>query len=265
MLSWQIEKNVISKLFYNGENIIKPWGFETADSSAFFSLEDGVGYRYNIINEYYSFDDKNYQANIDCQMKEGHWIVNIKDSIINEQCIERLVEAQTLEDSVFMDFVMRFRFKKNDIEYAEINKKKIYHNNTNVYYQFPVNNVFLKGYTFSINISILDCSVPDKMEPVMYVRDHGDEWVVHVRMIPKQWDKEVIKICTSWAGTRPLPQILTRILLKSDTLRNSMWYRGERAPYKNRLFRRLINPMAFGMVNVPKNKKLMWKVKLEIS
>ena len=39
MLNWEIENNVIQKLFYNNQNIIKPWGFETADSSAFFSLE----------------------------------------------------------------------------------------------------------------------------------------------------------------------------------------------------------------------------------
>lgn len=264
MLSWKIDKNVITELYYKGQNIINPWGFETADSSAFFSLEEGIGHRYHVVNEQYNFDDMNYQATVNCCMKEGHWALNINDSIVNGQSIERSVEAITLEDSIFMDFVMRFRFKKDEIQYALIDNKKIYHHNTNVYYQFPVRKVFLKGHTFDINIIILDCIVPDKMEPVMYVRDHGDEWVVHARMIPKEWDKEVIKICTNWAETRPLPQLLTNMLLKSDILRNSMWYRGERDPYKNKIFRRLVNPMAFGMVRVPKGQKLMWKVKFEI-
>lgn len=30
------------------ESIIYPWGVETADSDGFFSLEQGVGYRYRV-------------------------------------------------------------------------------------------------------------------------------------------------------------------------------------------------------------------------
>ena len=83
-------------------------------------------------------------------------------------------------------------------------------------------------------------------------------------MIPKAWDKEVIKICTAWAGTRPLPQVVSNALLKIDSIRDAIWYRGERRPYQNRVFRRLINPSAFGMVLVPKNSRIMWNVMLEV-
>ncbi|MBT5492083.1 hypothetical protein HOK00_07565 [bacterium] len=263
MLKWKIDKNVISELYYKGKNIINPWGFETADSSAFFSLEKGVGWRYKKLEETYNFDDFSFEANLITQMQEGKWQLNIEDNI-EENTIIRKIEAITLEECFFMDFVMRFRFKKEFIEYAKINDKKYFHNNTNVYYQYPVDKVFLKGKGFGINISILDKTVPEKMEPVMYVRDNKDEWVVHVRMVPKEWDKEVIKICTAWAGTRSLPQFISKPLLNIKAIKDALWYRGERNPYRSRIFRRLLNPCAFGMVKIKENSTLMWQVKMEI-
>ena len=264
MLKWKIENNVISKLYYNNQNIINPWGFETADSSAFFSLEKDIGWRYTKEIEEYNIQEKSNTAYLITKMKEGKWELNVNDTI-NDNKLIRKVEANTLEDGYFMDFVLRYRFKKEFIEYAQINDTKYYHNNTNIYYQFPVDKVFLQGKSFDIKLSIIDSIVPENMEPVMYVRDNRDEWVVHVRMVPKRWDKEVIKICTGWAGTRPLPQKLATSLLKWKWLKEQLWYRGERKPYECRLFRRFINPCAFGMVKVNKGSKLMWKAQLEIN
>lgn len=263
MLKWKIDKNVISELYYKEQNIINPWGFETADSSAFFSLEKDVGWRYEKLEENYSFDDVSFNANVTTQMQEGKWKLSIDDNI-EENTIIRKVEATTLKDCFFMDFVMRFRFKKEFIEYAQIADKKYYHNDTNVYYQYPADKIFLKGKGFDINISVIDKIVPEKMEPVMYVRDNKGEWVVHVRMVPKSWDKEVIKICTAWAGTRSLPQIISKPLLSIKAIKDALWYRGERSPYKCKIFRRFINPCAFGMVDIKENSKLMWHVKMGI-
>jgi hypothetical protein len=261
---WEIENGVISKLFVQGENIINPWGFETADSSAFFSLEEGVGWRYQLLEKQINYDNKKFIANLEIKMKEGRWKLFIRDEIENENLLIRYVEAECLEDTVFMDFVMRFRFKKSFIDYALISNKKIYHNNTNIYYQYPVDNVLLKGSKFDVKINIVDSLVPLKMKPVMYVRDNHGEWVVHVRMIPKKADKEVIKICTKWASTRPLPQLLSNMLLKSPKLKKFLWYRGEFAPFNSNILLKLFNPSAFPMVKIEKGSKLMWKVKVEI-
>ena len=264
MINWKIKHNVISELNFKNQNIINPWGFETADSSAFFSLENNIGWRYKKVLEEYQFDETINKAHIITQMQEGKWELFVNDEI-KDNVLIRNVEATTLEDSYFMDFVLRYRFKKEFIEYAKINDTKYYHKDTNVYYQFPVKEVFLQGKGFDINLSIIDSIVPDGMEPMMYVRDNRDEWVVHVRMVPKKWDKEVIKICTGWAGTRPLPQKLATFLLKWKWLREQLWYRGERKPYRCKLFRKFINPCAFGMVKIVKDSKLMWKTKLEIN
>ncbi|EKN66455.1 hypothetical protein BABA_15137 [Neobacillus bataviensis LMG 21833] len=263
-MHWLIKDNIINKLFINDENIINPWGFETADSSAFFSLEEGIGWRYNIVKREINYDNKKFAANIENQMKEGKWKLKIDDKIMDNHSIVRFVEAECLEDTIFMDFVMRFRFKKEFIDYAIIAEKKIKHNNSNIYYQYPVNNVFLKGSKFNVNVDILESKVPSAMKPVMYVRDNNGEWVVHVRMLPLRTDKEVIKICTKWAATRPLPQLISKNLLKFSRLRNFLWYRGEFSPINNNILLKLFNPSAFPMVKVKKGTKLMWKVRVEI-
>lgn len=264
-INWEINNNVISKLYVNDKNIIYPWGFETADSSAFFSLESGVGWRYNCIKENHNFDDKKYEANITTKMKEGKWDLKIRDHIVNESQLERMVEAECLEDTNFMDFVMRFRFKKEYFNVASIADKNIYHKKSNIYHQYPVQQVKLMGDDIGIKINILDSDVPAQMSPVMYVRDSGNEWVIHVRMLPKICDKEVIKICTKWAQTRPLPSLITKIILKSNKIKQFLWYRGEVAPYNNNLFLKIFNPSAYPMTRLKKGTKLMWKVRMELN
>lgn len=264
MLRWKIERRVISELFFNNENVINPWGIETADSSAFFSLEEGKGWRYQILKEDYLLNDKQYRAELITRMKEGLWSLEIKDNISEPNCVARKARLNCLEDSFFMDFVMRFRFKKEFIQYAEIAGKRYYHHDTNIYYQYPAEAVFLKGRDFDVTISVIDKKVPDKMRCYMYVRDRADEWVVHARMLPCQWDKEVLKLCNVWAGTRPLPQVLTNIILKSEKARKRLWYRSESAPYKNKILR-LINPNVFPMVRIGKGEELVWNITVQIN
>ena len=263
MISWEIDDSIISKLIINGKNIIYPWGVETADSSSFFSLEKSVGLRNRILYEKYFHNDRNYRVAMSTKMKEGKWALSINDSI-KDNSVFRCVEATMLEDTFMMDFVLRFRFKKKYIKYIEINGERLFHRNKNIYHQFQSSLVYLKGFSFDLKLTIEDSKVPFKMMSVVYVRDRKDEWVVHFRMLPKIWDKEVIKICTSWAKTKPLPQCISNLLLSSVRIRKSLWYRPERNPYKNRLYRYLINPAAYPMVLLNKNEELKWNVKMEV-
>lgn len=264
-MNWRVSNNVISELNVNGDNIIKPWGFECADSSSFFSLEDGNGLRYNLLSKDNNFTDKFYSENLVVEMKEGKWKLDISDSIDSNKKIIRYVNAECLEDTIFMDFVMRFRFKKNIIQQAIIFDKEISHNNTNIYYQYPVNKVLLKGKRYEINIKVIDSLVPKNMNPYIYVRDNKDEWVVHIRMLPNEYYKNVIKICTGWAKTRPLPQFISNLLLKYDRLKDFLWYRGENKPQNTNIFLKLFNPSAFPMAKVDRGTRLMWKVRMNIN
>jgi hypothetical protein len=263
MLKWEIENGVVSKLYIDDENYINPWGAETADSSAFFSLETGVGYRFKYLNQKHSFTKTLNKHDLSIQMKEGSWDLNIQDEIKSESKINRKMSLVCKEDSFLMDFVLRFRFLKKHIEYAEIADKKFIHEDTNIYNQFVTNSVFLKGKSNSIKISINDFITHEHFQPEMYVRDRGDEWIVHVRMFPKKSDKDVIKLCSILFKTRPIAHFLTKILLSFKYIRKNLWYRGEKSPYKSKIMR-FLNPNAFALVKIKAGDKLMWNVDMDI-
>jgi len=262
-MKWKIENNCISKLDVKGDNLILPWGMETADSSAFFSLEDGVGYRYQMISREVDHTDQHYRGCYVVQMVEGKWKLNIEDKILSEHSLHRTAKLLCLEDSHFMDFVMRFRFKKSYFPFAMIDGKKFQHANTNIYYQYPVREASLEGEKYQITLNVEEVQCPESLSPYMYVRDHEDEWVVHARMLPVNWDKEVVKLCNPWAKTRPLPQVLSNFLLAVPAIKKSLWYRGEKKPFTNRIMRR-INPLACPIVKLKQGEELLWKVKVEI-
>jgi hypothetical protein len=263
MLTWEIKNRVIHKLYWKGNNIISPWGFETADSSAFFSLEKNYGYRYEIISEEYEAYPEFYKGNLIIQMKEGKWELNFEDTIEKGNLVRRKATIKCLEDSYFMDFVLRFQIKKKLIEYSIIENKIIYHKDTNFYHQYPVKEVYLKGESEEFKISIINSDVPNGMIPMMYVRDREDVWIVHVRMLPTRYDKIVIKLCNNWFKTKPIPQFLSKIILLNKKVKQKLWYRGEKSRFKSKLWR-FINPAAFPMVKLEKGTTLSWETEFKI-
>lgn len=263
---WKIEDGIIKELIFDNKNIIKPWGFETADSSAFFSLEKDFGYRYKIISKNSFSDSYVNEGTLHVVMKEGSWLLRYKDEILNKSIIKRVYKITCLEDTFFMDFVTRFRFKKKFFVKAEIANKSIFHKNSNIYHQFPVS--FVKLFSYSnennIEINIVNKEVPDGMSSYMYVRDNKDEWIIHARMLPNRFDKVVIKLCNEWFKTRPIPIFLSKILLSNQKVKNALWYRGEKSNFSNKLLR-FINPAAFPMVKLKKGTVLKWDLEIKIN
>ena len=251
-MKWKVAKNTISELLVNGENMIYPWGIETADSYAFFSLEDGLGYRYKVLEQEKKTTDNRFYQRIVVEMREGKW-----------ELIRRKATLTCLEDSVAMDFVMRFRFRKKFFEKALIAGEIFSHKNTNIYYQYPVKEAALIGDTYSVKIEAEKAECSEKMRPHMYVRDAENEWVVHARMLPSTADKQVIKLCNPWALSYPLPQFISKPILSIPFIKKELWYRGERQHYTNRIVRR-INPMAYPLVRMPKGTKLNWEVTVSL-
>lgn len=259
---FEVKENAIAKLFCDEENIILPWGVETADDSSFFSLEKGIGWRTKILTEKYVSDSQNYQYEISCKMNNGLWRMFGEDKIVQDSVI-RNIELECLESTLLMDFVLRFRFKQQLFQYACINEEQIYHSSSNIYHQYPVNNVMLHGDKYRVNISIEDCYCSEKMRPEMYVRDASNEWVVHARMMPNVDEVKIIKLCNAWYKTKPLPHGLNEILCSNKIIYDYLRYHNERQPYKSFIMQN-INPNAFPMVWLEKGTKIYWKVKCSI-
>lgn len=262
MLSWVIERGVIKELIIRGKNIILPWGIETADASGFYSLEENIGYRNkrNLLNSY-SNDNSSF-IHESVSMPEGSWELKISDSIRNNSIV-RSATLTSIEDTILMDYVMRFRFKKEYFDSANIAGKTIYHTASDVYHLYPVQSARLNGSDITVHIEIESADCANIMSPNIYVRDHADEWVVHVRMLPQIVHKEVIKICNGWAGTRAIPQWLSNSILSVSKIRSYLLYRNERNPYP-RIVRRLLNLNAFPMAMLPEGRSLHWTVKMSV-
>lgn len=262
MLSWNIKSGVIHDLNINGENIINPWGVETADSWAFFSLEKGVGYRHVIKDYKESITENIFNSTSHVQMKEGEWILTVRDEIVDNKII-RKAKLLCLDDSYFMDFVVRFRFKREFFDKAMIAGKIINHDKRNIYHQYPVKEATLSGEKFEVKLKVKSAECLGKFTPNLYVRDQVNEWVVHARMIPRSEDKIVIKLCSRYFKTSPLPEIVTRWIFKIKGIKEYLWYRGEHSPYKNAIAK-FFSPNAFPFVFLKKGQEISWELELEV-
>lgn len=263
MLKWLISDGVIQELRKDGCNFIYPWGVEAADTLGFFSLERGVGYRHTREFEEFQVHETSSRSRFIVRMPEGRWDLALRDEIENAQSLLRRAVLTTLEHTVLMDFVVRFRFRKEWFPSAEIGVLRLRHRASDIYHQYPVREARLNGHAFSVRVAVEDSFCSRAMQPSLYIRDHADEWVVHARMIPKEFHKEVIKICSGWARTLPLPAWASRALLALPGVRPRLWYRNERNPYP-RLIRRLLNLNAFPMAWLPAGESIHWAVRMEI-
>ena len=96
MLAWTVEQGVIRELLVDGDNIIRPWGVETADSSGFFSLENSVGYRHLREFEAFHADDKQSDSELVVRMPEGRWRLHLNESIEDRSSVLRTARIEAL-------------------------------------------------------------------------------------------------------------------------------------------------------------------------
>lgn len=222
-------KGYIKELNINNQNIILPWGVETSDSSGFFTLNE-EGCRQKIVKKDSRISKNSISIIIEARLPHSHWELNIDESI-RDKSITRINRLTCLEDCQFNDFVSRFRFKKEFVKSIEIANKKLIHKDSNIYNQYPVKKVVVNLVSGKkIEIKIKSYKTIQGLEPVIYARDSGNEWVIHARLFPKDPKIKQIKILRQWYN-RAIPQWISNILLKIKPIYNFLWYRGERKGY----------------------------------
>ena len=264
-MTFIIKNSVINALDLKPAINISPFGLETADSSTFYSLEDGVGYRYGSYLIQDNYKDQSRKRIERVVARDGEWLIDLDEAVINSNTIMRKAKLTALKDSYLMDFVLRYRFPKAEFETATIARNTLNHKSTNIYHQFDVFKVKLVGEGRKVVINLDNFTCPDGFKPTMYVRDSKDEWVVHVRLFPVKWNKEIVKVCSAWAGTRSLPRFVSRILLSSDVFRANTWYRGEKKPYSNKIILKFFNLVSFGLVKLNEGDAVELETSLVIS
>ena len=227
----QYNEDVIKSIFIKNVNLIFPWGVEFADERSFFSLENTLCNKVDILEKDYKFGNGQMYFRYILKMYSGKIGLSGND-VINESEneIEREIELEALDDINLLDFVMRYRFRKECIKKAMIAGKEIIHQDSNKYYQFPVMSVELTGKLYKINCSIQSFRTQDKFKMYMYVRDNKQEWVVHVRMLPSISSSVCVKLCSKWFSTYSFPYPISKLICSNQKIFEYLKYHNEIRP-----------------------------------
>jgi len=211
------EKPIVVDL---SSNIQVALGLELSDSRSFFSL-GGPSQYVNIK----SVKDNGGGKTLHIELTDGAGELAINDQS-KPASITRTHAFKPTKDTLLLDLVSRYVFPKNTFTNALIAGNDISHQNENIYYQFFAKEVILEGQT-AARIAIKDIDTANVMEPVMYVRDEPNRWVVHIRLLPKDESRVVVKLNYAWYN-RALPKPMSNLLWSIKPLRTKLLYRGER-------------------------------------
>ena len=240
-------KGLIDSVRFKNNELIYPWSIEFGDPASFFSLEQ-PGWRTSINKKNISVSENEITGELEVVTSSGSGLLSWRDSI-DKNKVSRRASLQATEDLLLMDFVIQYRFKADQFPKAKINGEVYSHQNRNLYIQYPVDSVELFGDEVSVKINTTDSHNNDKFQQEMYVRDRGDMWIVHSRLMPtsdfREPDLETIKLNTRWYN-RALPTPVAKLLLKVPGVRKTLWYRGEIKgyPWWNPILR-LFKPSAY--------------------
>jgi hypothetical protein len=237
----------IESVLIGGQEIIGPWGIETADSWAFFTQEWG-GYRHEILERHGEQGDGFSRAEFLVKMREGKWRLKI-DERWNSNTITRSHELTCVEDSWFMDFVSRYVFRSDVFPRAEIAGEQLPHRDHYKNYQHSVKQARLFGAGLDATVSLLDASAPAKFKQLMYVRGAHETWVVHVRLFPAMFDRKIIKKVRNVRMATPIPRFIASVLLAIPSIRNRIWYAGDKGDWS-------LAYHGLGLVRLPKGSTI---------
>jgi hypothetical protein len=252
------EHGSLQALYLDGQQIIRPWGIETADARTFFSLETG-GWGNQVLVREVTHSSTRLEGLVTVRMAEGLWTASLVD-IVSEQAIERQLRYLALEDTWAMDLVMRFVFRRSVVRRAEITGRQIIWDGANYYHQYQTDWILLYLDRYKLRIRLMDSRYPADWRLCMYVRcsPREDAWVVHIRLLPVVWRREIVK----WRCIRShhvvLPELLSRQVLKVPGLAQHLRYAGER----NRFLGSRVN--AYPLALIPKGMVITLRARVDV-
>ena len=227
-LKIKFHKGLPSKIFFLDKEIGSFWGIETSDRLSFFTLTE-KGQNYNIISDTTSkLSDNSYYRELEVKMGEGHWKLLITTKVYqNKFCMKTKLIALT--NSIFQDFVHRYRFNQEAFNYGIINNNKILFTGSNIWYQYNIRSASLYNQSFISSIKTVDFTTNNYFTPEMYVRDEpSGYWIVHSRFIPKSPDLFWIKWDTRFGRIINIKGQLAKLFLSNKHIKKALWYRAEK-------------------------------------
>lgn len=217
----------LEQLNWAEQQWIHPWGLEMADAHSFFSLETG-GWDNHVTKLSQQTSQAHTENQLRLDMREGYWQLDWGETVA-ETAVRRAASFTALSNGWAMDFVLRFAFRRALINQADIAEQTITWEGSNYYHQFPVQTVTLHCPKGKIEIKVDAAEFPPDWRQVMYVRcsPQEDAWIVHLRLLPQQWPREVIKLRLVGAHHLVLPSSVGHLLRRWPRLEQHLRYAGE--------------------------------------
>ena len=191
---------------------------EFADAEKFFTLHEP----HRRVTRYEIFKENENDLEAAVSLSEGNAYDlsrTIRTSDRNMHVEQKLTSRN---GGLLLDFVMQFKFPKEDYLYGEINGQHITHKGQNIYYQHPTDSVSLSGLERRITIT---SSSGGGFRHFMYIRDEPGYWVIHVRLLPPADSSTCLKLNTRWYN-KALPFWIERCFRLISS--RHLLYHGER-------------------------------------
>lgn len=148
-----------------------PWGFECSDRRSFLTLTDQC---------------RNAHQNGDYwRLAEGDWALDYHARQTDPNTLHIRATLTALRDGLLQDAVIRLVFDKSAIQTGEIAGRIFRHTNSDRYRLYPVHTAQLTGTDGTVLSVTLDRhDGAGRFAPYMYLRDQGDHWIIHARLLP---------------------------------------------------------------------------------
>lgn len=221
---------------------------EFCDNAKFYqlSIASKNAFRYKQIH------NKNYQIT-KYIVPTGDCTYTLHDiQIIYGGGILRISTFSSNKNLALMDFVQRYVYKSEEIEYVKINDERLLYRDTNKYHQYSVNSVDIKMQDSYTKIKSNAIRKPFNLNFVMYARDYKNSWIIHSRLLPNSEKIPYLQL-NSVAGLRFKNTFLMKFL-KISGLFKPLQYASERKSQLTRsIFFRLLKPNIYFYALVKKN------------
>ncbi len=192
-----------------------PWGFECSDRQSFLTLTDQCR-NARQIGDYW-------------QLSEGDWALDYHTSQTDPNTLHIRATLTALRDGLLQDAVIRLVFDKSAIQTGEIAGRKYRHTDSDRYHLYPVHTAQLTGTDGTVLSVTLDRHAgAGRFAPYMYLRDQGDHWIIHARLLPVN---PVDYVWLRWANrffTLSAPHWFAHLIWKCPGGKAAIWRLRER-------------------------------------
>jgi hypothetical protein len=191
-----------------------PWGFEASDRVSFLTTSEQSRH-VEVLEHPNRF-----------LFAEGKWALEYQTRQESHEPTLRInAQFTALRDGLLQDAVIHLVFDKSAFAYGEIANRRINHRNRDKYRLYPVNHVRLCGAEHSVDISLDHSEGTGRFTPYMYLRDRGDHWIVHARLLPDV-KRDIDIVWLRWANrffTLSAPDRLAKLLWQMPGGKAVLW------------------------------------------